>query len=398
MHAKHIPRQLQGLVLELLGAFPCVALLGPRQCGKTTLAHSVQAEWSGRCRYLDLESPNDLQKLEDPEGYLAPLASELVILDEIQQRSDLFPSLRGLIDKGCREGRARGRFLFLGSASYELLQQSGESLAGRIAYLELTPFRLLELGEASRDTLWYRGGFPKSLLAMSDEHSRLWCKNFIDTYLSKDLAQHKALSTLPSMRRFLQMLAHLHGQVLNVGRLVKASDLSRSQVVEYLNLFEHSFVLRRLQPYFTNMGKRLVRRPKIYFRDTGLLHYLLAVPDLDTLLGHSIKGFSWEAFVIEQICFLLPDWQPHFYCTSHGAEIDLLMLKGQQSLAFDIKYSASAKVEKAFYMACRDVKPTQAFAVSNTRESFMGAHNLQRLGLEHLPQALRPFCLLRCKN
>ena len=233
-----------------------------------------------------------------------------------------FPEIRGLIDDGKRRGIKNGRFLFLGSASYELLRQSGESLAGRIAYLELTPFRVTELPSSDLERLWIRGGFPDSFLARKESISREWRRNFIDTYLSRDLSMLGKTESLPAMRDLLRMAAHLHGQVLNISQLVESHNFTRNQINGYLDLFEHTFVIRRLMPYFKNVGKRLTKRPKMYIRDSGILHQLLNIPDTDTLYGNPMKGASWEGFVIEQIIALLSDWDPYFYRTSNGAELD----------------------------------------------------------------------------
>ena len=365
-----LDRKLKQRILELLDHFPAVALLGPRQCGKTTLAFEIKESWSKKATYLDLENSADLAKLDDSVGYLKPLEEQLVIMDEVQHRPALFPEIRGLIDDGRRRGLRSGRFLFLGSASYELLKQSGESLAGRIAFLELTPFRIDEIEQTHMDQLWLRGGFPDSFLAPKETISSEWRRNFIDTYVTRDLSMHGKAEALPAMRDLLKMTAHLHGQVLNVSQLVESHDFSRQQIGAYLDLFEHTFVIRRLNPYFKNIGKRLTKRPKIYIRDSGLLHQLVGISDQDTLSGHPVRGNSWEGFVIEQLIALLPDWEPYFYRTSNGAELDLLMLKGDRLLAFEIKASVDAKLTKGFYTAREDVAPDEIFIVSRNNETW----------------------------
>lgn len=333
----------------------------------------------------------DLAKLDDCVAYLQPLENELVVIDEVQSRPGLFPEIRGLIDEGRRRGRRSGRFLFLGSASYELLKQSGESLAGRIAYRELTPFRVDETAPEKLDTLWLRGGFPDSFLAPDDAASSEWRRNFVDTYLARDLNMHGKVDSLPSMRNLLQMSAHLHGQELNVSQLMQSHEFSRQQINNYLDLFEHTFVIRRLAPYFKNIGKRLTKRPKVYLRDCGILHQLLNIKTMDTLQGHPMRGVSWEGFVIEQIIALLPEWQPHFYRTSNGAELDLLMLRGDRILAFEIKASVAAKLTKGFHTARADVGPHTTYLVSRTNETWTTADGLIYTNLRDLPEQLAAY-------
>ncbi len=386
-----VERALKAKISQLLEFFPAVALLGPRQCGKTTLAFEIAHSVESDSLYLDLENVTDHTKLNDCVGYLSPLEKTLVIMDEIQNRPGLFPEIRGLIDDGRRRGIKSGRFLFLGSASYELLRQSGESLAGRIAYLELTPFRLHELAPENADTLWVRGGFPDSFLAPSEKMSREWRRNFIDTYLARDLGLLNRVGPLPAMRDLMHMLAHLHGQVLNVARLVESHEFSRAAINGYLDLFEQTFVTRRLQPYFVNVGKRLTKRPKIYFRDTGLLHQLLGIPDDDTLRGHPVRGASWEGFVIEEIISLLPNWEPFFYRTSHGAELDLILVQGDRRLAFEIKVATAPSLTKGFHQARKDTQPEQIFVVSRTNQTWTSAEEITHTHISALPEILRPF-------
>jgi predicted AAA+ superfamily ATPase len=386
-----VNRRLQSKILALLEHFPAIALLGPRQCGKTTLAHEIQSEWHTSSVYLDLENVTDLAKLDDCVSYLKPLEQQLVVMDEVQNRPGLFPEIRGLIDDGKRRGIRKGRFLFLGSASYELLKQSGESLAGRIAFLELSPFRIDEVATEQADRLWTRGGFPDSFLASQESISREWRRNFIDTYLTRDLSMHGKIGALPAIRNLLQMTAHLHGQVLNVSQLVQSHDFSRQQINAYLDLFEHTFVIRRLNPYFKNVGKRLTKRPKVYVRDSGILHQLLNIPSLDTLQGHPMRGSSWEGFVIEQIIALLPHWEPYFYRTSHGAELDLLMIRGDQIIAFEIKVSVSAKLTKGFYTAREDIQPTKTFVLSRTDDTWTTDKGITHTYLGALPEQLSGY-------
>lgn len=386
-----INRIVKERILKLLQYFPAVAILGSRQCGKTTLAHEIADCWEDKAIYLDLERISDLAKLEDAVSYLEPLEESLIIIDEIQNRPALFPEIRGLIDSGRRKGIKNGRFLFLGSASYELLRQSGETLAGRIAYLELTPFRFDEVEVAEIDKLWCRGGFPDSFLAVDEDISSEWRRNFIDTYLTRDLSLFGEVSALPAMRNLLQMMAHLHGQVLNISQLVQSHEFSRSQINNYLDLFEQTFVIRRLQPFFKNVGKRLTKRPKLYLRDSGILHQLLNIPNYDYLCGHPMKGASWEGFVIEQILSILPNWLPYFYRTSHGAEIDLLLQNGSELLAFEIKASSAPTLSKGFYLARADIEPTKTFVISRTDEQWTTSENITYCNIYHLCELLSEY-------
>ena len=391
MHHR-INRTVKNILLKSLRYFPAVALLGPRQCGKTTLAHQIISKLEKPCHYLDLENSIDLRKLEEPVSYLESLGDKLVIIDEVQHRPNLFPEIRGLIDKRRRQGVGYGSFLFLGSASYQLLQQSGESLAGRIAYHELTPFRMLEIPEKDTDVLWSRGGFPDSFLADNSLVSNLWRGNFIDTYLVKDLAYMGKASKVSSMlglRHLLQMIAHLHGQLLNVEDLAKAHDFSRAQINYYLDLFEQTYLIRRLVPYYANIGKRLVKRSKIYVRDSGILHHLLDIRDFEHLSGHPLRGMSWEGFVIEQIMSLLPNWTPYFYRTSHGAELDLLMQYGSECLAFEVKAASAPTLSKGFYHAIADVKPDQTFVVSRTNETWKTGDDIVHGNIHHVSKYLQ---------
>jgi hypothetical protein len=386
-----IERRLKDRIIELLENFPAVALLGPRQCGKTTPALDIMRLVSKPSIYLDLERVGDLRKLEDAVGYLELLEDSMVVMDDVQTRPGLFPELRGLIDSGRRKGIRSGRFLFLGSASYELLRQSGESLAGRIAYLELTPFRCSEVEPEAVSRLWVRGGFPDSFLATSESFSREWRRNFIDTYLARDLNMLGSVGPLPAMRDLMRMTSHLHGQVLNIATLIASHEFNRPAINGYLDLFEQTFVIRRLAPFLPNVGKRLTKRPKIYVRDSGLLHQLLGIADDDALRGHPVRGASWEGFVIGQIISLLPNWEPYFYRTSNGAELDLVMVLGDRKLGFEIKVATAPKLSKGFYQALSDIKPEASFVVSRTDEVWSGGEAITHTPMEHLPELLKSY-------
>ena len=320
-----VARRAQGLVVELLGRHPVVGLLGPRQVGKTTLALEVAAERSSV--YLDLESPADRAKLAEAELYLAAQDGKLVILDEIQRMPDLFSVLRGVIDRRRRAGDKAGHFLILGSASIDLLRQSPESLAGRIVYRELPPILADELEERdSLDTLWVRGGYPESLLAENDAASREWRDAFITTYLERDIPMLGPRVPAETLRRFWTMLAHQQGGLFNAARLAGALGVSGQTVGRYLDLMTDLLLVRRLAPWSSNEGKRLVRSPKVYLRDSGLVHALLGLCGLDSILGHPVAGASWEGMVIENlVAAASPGGAAFFYRTSAGAELDLLL-------------------------------------------------------------------------
>jgi predicted AAA+ superfamily ATPase len=336
---------------------------GRGRFGKTTLAHEI-----GEARpsiYLDLESATDRAKLTDPEGYLAGHADKLVILDEVHRTPELFQSLRGLIDRGRRMGLNAGRFLLLGSASVDLLQQSGESLAGRIAYLELAPLDALEVPPIALETLWSRGGFPPSFLADGDAISFRWRQDFIRTYLERDIPQFGPRVPAETLRRLWTMLAHNQSQLLNVAMLARSLAIDGKTVARYLDLLVDLLLVRRLQPWHSNAGKRLVKSPKVYVRDSGIVHALLRLPTREDVLGHPVAGGSWEGFAIETLLAAAPEGsKANFYRTLAGAEIDLLLsLPGGALWAVEIKRSSAPKVERGFTEACMDLRPARRFVV-----------------------------------
>lgn len=366
-----IGRTLQQKVGLLLNDFPAVAILGARQVGKTTLALQLAAQ--SPAVYLDLESPSDRAKLAEPELFLRSHADELVVLDEIQRLPDIFSVLRGHIDRNRRRGKRTGQFLLLGSASRDLLRQSNESLAGRIAYTELYPFHPLEVGQEQLDTLWFRGGFPESFLARSDASSDTWRHAFITTYLERDLPQLGPRIPAETLRRFWTMLAHRHAAPWNAEELACSLALSGKTVAAYLDLLVDSFLVRRLAPWHANLGKRLVKTPRVYVRDSGILHALLGLRSLDEVLGHPQSGPSWEGFVIDALSAVADRTvTSHYYRTSAGAEIDLLLhLPGSQTWAIEIKRSLTPKVEKGFHLACADVRPTRRLVIYPGTARFM---------------------------
>ncbi|KAF0122253.1 MAG: ATPase AAA [bacterium] len=356
-----ITRKVQKTVELSLKQYPVVGILGPRQVGKTTLARAIQSILTQKSVYLDLELPSDLSKLQDPELYMGQFRDCLVIIDEIQRMPNLFPLVRALVD----QKRVAGRFLILGSASPELLKHASESLAGRIIYHELSPLILEETGYERTQQLWLRGGYPLSYLANTGEESISWREAFIKTYLEMDIPQLGIHIPATQLRRFWTMLAHVHGQLWNASQIAKSLGVSSPTVRNYLDILEDTFIIRRLPPFYANIKKRLVKSAKMYIRDSGLLHALLKNRTLDDLYSHPSSGNSWEGFVIEQIIGIIPEyWQSFFYRTSAGAEIDLLLLDHRnESIAVEIKYSLSPKVEKGFWNGMEDLGCKKGFVI-----------------------------------
>ena len=386
-----ISRQIKSTLIEALSNSPAVALLGPRQVGKTTLALEI----GDTCPsiYLDLESISDRAKLADAETYLAGHEDKLVILDEVHRMPELFQSLRGLIDSGRRKGNKVSRFLLLGSASVDLLQQSGESLAGRISYIELAPLNALEIPSKDHEVLWARGGFPPSYLASNDAFSLSWRQNFIRTYLERDIPQFGLRLPAEMLRRLWTMLAHNQGEMLNTANLARSLAIDAKTVSRYLDLLVDLLLVRRLQPWHNNAGKRLVKTPKIYVRDSGIVHALLRLTTLEDVLGHPVAGGSWEGFVIETLIAAAPEGtEPNFYRTSAGAEIDLLLKLPKNELwAIEIKRSSAPKVSRGFHQACADIKPTRRFVVYNGLERFPLRPEIEAIGLTELAALLHSF-------
>ena len=384
-----IPRRLLPALATALEESPAVALLGPRQAGKTTLALDV-----ARTRpsvYLDLESDADRTKLSEPELYLSQHADKLVILDEIQRTPQLFRNLRGLIDAGRRRGRRKGRFLVLGSASIDLLRQSSESLAGRIRYLELGPLDAGEAGRTRLQALWLRGGFPESLLADSDAASLRWRADFVRTYLERDIPQLGPRIPAETLRRFWTMLAHQQGGLLNAAALARALAVDGKTVASYLDLLVDLLLVRRLAPWHGNVRKRLVKSPKVYVRDSGLVHALLGIGDREALLAHPVAGASWEGLAIESLIAAAPRGTgAHFFRTSAGAEIDLLLkLPGRRApWAIEIKRGLAPRVERGFHLACDAVRPERRSVVYGGRERFPIAEGVEAVPLVDLCEEL----------
>jgi predicted AAA+ superfamily ATPase len=382
-----IPRRIQSLLLDRLNHQPAVALLGPRQVGKTTLALEIA---EGRPSvYLDLESPSDREKLVDAAAYLEGHEAQLVILDEVQRVPELFSVLRGLIDRGRRRGMRSGRFLLLGSASADLLRQS-ETLAGRVAYIELSGLDVLETPQTKREQLWVRGGLPESFLAQSDAQSLAWRLDFIRTYLERDIPQLGPRIPATTLNRFWTMLAHVQGGLFNAAQLARGLAVDGKTVARYLDLLADLMLVRRLQPYQANVGKRLVKSPKVYIRDSGIVHALLNIADREALFGHPVVGASWEGFAIENLIGAAPQRTATlFYRSSAGAEIDLLLEIPRHGLwAVEIKRGPSARPEKGFFLACADLSAKRRFVVHSGKERYKVAQDTEAISLHELAEML----------
>jgi predicted AAA+ superfamily ATPase len=388
-----LPRLLIAQLRERLRHVPAVVLLGPRQVGKTTLALGIADESSSI--YLDLEDADDRAKLANPNRYFADHEDELVILDEVHRVPELFQQLRGIIDRGRRSGKENGRFLLLGSAAVDLLKQSGESLAGRISYLELGPFSALEVDPADLDRLWVRGGFPRSFLAESDTESLLWRRDFIRTYLERDVAQFRPRIPAETLRRLWTMLAHNQTQLLNSALLAQSLGVDNKTVANYLDLLVDLLLVRRLPPWHSNAGKRLVKSPKVYVRDSGIAHALLGIRDQEALLGHPVVGATWESFVVETLIGAAPEGtEAHFYRTSNGTEIDLLLtLPNGELWAVEVKRTSAPKLERGFHSACADLRPQRRFLVYPGTERFPLDETTDAIGVIALAQALRALAV-----
>lgn len=386
-----ISRRIQNKVQLALQRSPSVALMGPRQVGKTTIALDISE--TVPAVYLDLEAKLDLEKVKDITAFHAENNDKLIILDEVQRLPEIFASLRGIIDKERRKGNKAGQFLFLGSASIDLLQQSSESLAGRIAYIELYGIDVLEFAGQSQEltnTLWLRGGFPESLLSASDDISLDWRRDFIKTYLERDIPQLGPRIPAQTLERFWTMLAHNQAGIVNTSQLGRNLDVSSVAIGRYLDLMVDLLLVRRLQPWTFNVGKRLVRTPKIYVRDSGITHALLNITSYNDLLGHPVVGGSWEGFVIENIMSVAPARAiPFYYRTSNGAEIDLILeFSGNEKWAIEIKRSSSPSLSKGFHIACDDIKADKRYVVYSGKDRFPIGEGVTAIPLADLMQEL----------
>ncbi|HMV41268.1 MAG TPA: ATP-binding protein [Leptospiraceae bacterium] len=373
------PRKAEKSIVFALENFPVVAILGPRQSGKSTLAKEILGRFPNSI-YLDLESTTDLARLQNPELFFESNANRLVCLDEIQHTPELFPVLRSIVDKN----KKNAQILILGSASPELLKQSSESLAGRIAFEYLTPFTILEVSGQTDFKLeehWWKGGFPLSYLK-EDSGSNLWRENFLKTFIERDLFQFGIKTTSLQLTRFLTMMAHSNGQVVGKSKLAASLGVSHNTISHYIDIFEQTFFLRSLEPYFTNLKKRTVKSPKIYFRDSGVLHSMLKIESFNELLGHPICGSSWESYCIENIHAVYKGYELNYYRTSSGNEIDLILTKGQRKIAVEFKISTAPKVEKGFWISLQDLEIDEAFIICPIQDSYPIEKNVSVSGLK----------------
>ena len=388
-----IDRQLSPLLDERLAFYPGMVLLGPRQVGKTTLAKATAAQHPDAL-FLDLERPADRAQLAEPELFLAQHRDRLVVMDEVQMLPDLFTHLRPEIDAD----RRPGRFLLLGSASGALLRQRSESLAGRVGYLELTPLLASEVA-ATNDLgalqqLWHRGGFPLAHLAPSDRLAYAWRQDFIQTFLQRDLPQMGVTVAAEALHRFWRMLAHLQGQLFNASQLGQSlGGASHTTASRYLDTLVDTMLVRRLEPHLPNVGKRLVKSPKVYIRDSGLLHALLNIASLSDLQGHPVVGASWEGFVVEQVAAHLPEGaQLGFYRTAAGAEMDIVVQAGQRSICIEVKFSSAPTVTKGFWHAREDLHPTRTVVVAPVERRYPLKDGVEVVPVSAIPELLAELC------
>lgn len=367
---------------------PVVALIGPRQVGKTTLAIQVSKEFKKPVSYIDLESDADFNKLTDAEAYLKRFSEHLLIIDEVQRKPDLFRILRGIVDERKRKGERAGHFLLLGSASADLLQKSSESLAGRIRYLELSPFTATELYENEKDAfnierLWIRGGFPDSYLASDEQESWEWRRDFFATYVERDIPNMGVGVAATQLKRFWKMMAHYHGNQINLSEFGRSLETSHTTIKNYLDLLTDFYMVRQLSPWSGNVKKRLVKSPKVYLRDSGILHSLLQISGIDALFSHPIIGASWEGFVIENIINQLDErWEYNYYRTATQAEIDLVLRSPDNEIwAVEIKRTTAPKLTRGFYEACKDIQATHKWVIHANPERYPLPEKAEVIGL-----------------
>lgn len=385
-----INRQITERLQATIAQVPAVALLGARQVGKTTLAKAIAKNIDSI--YLDLEAPEDLLKLSDPSSFLNAHADKLVILDEIQRIPDLFPVLRGLIDKNRERGRRSAQFLLLGSASMDLMRQSSESLAGRISHIEMNGLSLVEVDshQQEKQALWLRGGFPDSYLAANDDLAMDWLENLIRTYLERDIPQMGFRVPAARLRRLWTMLAHLQGETANYSRLASNLEIDAKTVTHYIDILTSLLLVRRLEPWHANVKKRSVKSPRFYVRDSGILHRLLGINAYDALLSNPVLGKSWEGFVIENIHSILPGRaETYFYRTAAGAEIDLVIkMPSSEIWAIEIKYGVAPKLGKHYSKTCDDVGATYKYILYGGEDEVSVGNDISVISLRGLMERL----------
>lgn len=384
---KFINRLNTDKLKKYIDNFPALAILGPRQCGKSTLAKQILKSYNSI--YLDLENPDDLVKLTEPMLFFKQHKEKVICLDEIQRLPEIFTILKAVIDSNNRNSQ----FVLLGSASPQLLKQTSETLAGRVVYHELTPFMQSELPDIYyKNTIlskyWFRGGFPRSILAVDDEISIVWRKNFILTFLEKDIPNLGFGYPPEKIRRLWQMIAHSQGQLVNLSQFGKSLGISHTMTRQYIDLLDQTYMIRVLQPYFGNTKKRITKTPKVYIRDTGILHSLINISSADNILGHSIAGSSWETMIIENIITQTPTFKHSFYRTSNGSEIDLILENDKYTYAIECKLSSSPKLSSSFYAALEDIKADFAWVVAPVKEDYLIKENIKVCDLETIIKEL----------
>ena len=380
--AAFIDRDIRDFVIKNLQVFPAVVILGSRQCGKSTLI-KMMSEQIGNYLYLDLQNRSDLAKLSEPELFFANNVDKTICLDEIQLRPDLFSILRSTIDRD----RRNGRFILLGSASRELVQHTTETLAGRIGLIDLTPFLIDEVCDQPDFDIkkyWFRGGYPDSYNADSDEAGALWRENFIRTYIERDIPQLGFQIAAPMLMRMLTMTAHEHGEILNLAKFASSLGVTAPTVRHYFDIMEQTYIVRTLRPYFANTKKRLVKSPKVYIRDSGILHQILQLQSFNDVLGHTVFGNSWEGLVIENVCTKARNAQCCFYRSATGDEMDLVLLYPNATIAIESKASASPTVQEGFWRAIEFLKPTKTFIAAPVDDSYYIADNVEVCNLQTL--------------
>lgn len=380
-------RTASDTVLKYLGIFPAVAILGSRQCGKSTLVQMLSTQLY-KFLYIDLQERSGMQMLSEPELFFSNNREKTICLDEVQLLPELFNFLRSEIDKN----RKPGRFILLGSASEKLLQHTSETLAGRIGLIDLTPFTVSEVKSHngySIEEYWFRGGYPDSYLAVDDEASCLWRENFIRTYIQRDIPQLEFNISAPKMVRLLTMLAGEHGGILNSSKLASAMDMSAPTIRHYIDILEHTYIARVLPPYYKNIRKRLVKTPRFYIRDSGLLHQILNISDFNHLLANSIVGLSWEGLVIENVCSTVKGATASFYRSATGVEeMDLVLEYSDKLIAIECKSSTSPQVTEGFWKAIETLQPTYTYIVAPVTGSYKLKENVEVIGLAELVEIL----------